>query len=125
MTRVLSAAIGAFYLLSGAAAFFSPTGFYSTVATFAPYNLHLLHDLGAFQLGLGAALVAAVVAGRGLAPVLVGVLLASLFHLAGHVIDVRLGGHPATDLPALTAVVAVLAAALFLELRATRRRAGS
>jgi hypothetical protein len=32
-------------------------------------------------------------------------------------VDIHLGGHPATDLPALTAVVVVLAVALYLELR--------
>ena len=118
--RVLALAVGIFYLLSGGWAFLFPTGFYSIVANFTPYNLHLLHDVGAFQVGLGTALLAAALAGRGLAPILFGVLAGSLLHLASHVIDIRLGGHPATDLPALTLMAAVLMLALLLELR--RRR---
>lgn len=118
--RALTVVVGAFYLLSGGWAFLFPNGFYATVAPFTPYNLHLLHDAGAFQVGLGVALLAAFVAGRGLAPVLVGVLAGSLLHLLAHVIDINLGGHPATDLPALALIVAGLAFALVMELRASR-----
>src|ERR1700730_16229575 len=115
--RALAFVVGTFYVLSGGWAFLFPSGFYSMVATFTPYNLHLLHDAGAFQIGLGASLLAAAVAGRGFAPVLFGVLAGSLFHLVAHLMDIRLGGHPATDIPALALIVAVLAFALFLELR--------
>jgi hypothetical protein len=125
MTRALASAVGIFYLLSGAAAFFAPTTFYSAVATFSPFNLHLFHDAGAFQIGLGAALVAAAVAGRGLAPVLLGVLVGSLFHLFAHVIDIRLGGHPTTDIPILSILVLVLAFAFLLEIRTVAREKSS
>ncbi len=67
--RGLALAVGIFYLLTGGWAFLFPTGFYSIVANLTPYNLHLLHDIGAFQVGLGTALLAAAVAGRGLAPI--------------------------------------------------------
>lgn len=117
MARGLALAVGIFYLLTGGWAFLFPTGFYSIVANFTPYNLHLLHDVGAFQVGLGAALLAAAVAGRGLAPILFGVLTGSLIHLVSHVMDIGLGGHPATDLLALTLIAAVLVLALVLELR--------
>jgi hypothetical protein len=121
MARALAFVVGTFYLLSGGWAFLFPSGFYSTVATFTPYNLHLLHDAGAFQVGLGVSLLAAAVAGRGLAPVLLGVLAASLLHLFAHLLDIRLGGHPATDVPALALIVAVLAYTLVLELRTNAR----
>ncbi len=121
MARALASVVGTFYLLSGGWAFLFPNGFYSTVATFAPYNLHLLHDAGAFQMGFGVSLLAAAVAGRGLAPVLLGVLAGSLLHLFAHLMDIRLGGHPATDLPALALIVAVLAFAVVLELRTNAR----
>jgi hypothetical protein len=120
--RALAFVVGTFYVLSGGWAFLFPNGFYSTVATFTPYNLHLLHDAGAFQMGLGASLLGAAVAGRGLVPVLFGVLAGSLFHLVAHVMDIRLGGHPATDIPALAVIVGVLAFALVLELRTNDRR---
>jgi hypothetical protein len=122
ITRALASVVGAFYLLSGGWAFLFPSGFYLTVATFTPYNLHLLHDAGAFQIGLGVSLLAAATLGRGLAPVLFGVLAGSLFHLIAHLIDIHLGGHPATDLPALALIVAVLTSALVMELRTGRIR---
>lgn len=37
----------------------SPQGFFETMADFEPYNAHLLQDVGAFQLGLGATLILA------------------------------------------------------------------
>jgi len=54
--RVIALAIGVFYLLVGFWAFLDPASFYSLVATFQPSNLHFLHDAGAFQVGLGLAL---------------------------------------------------------------------
>ena len=124
IARAVALAVGVFYMLSGGWAFLFPVGFYSIVASFTPYNLHLLHDVGAFQVGLGAALLAAAVAGRGLAPVLLGVLAGSALHLVAHLMDIRLGGHPATDLPALTLIAAALVLALVLELRKRPRVGG-
>jgi len=121
IARVLASVVGVFYLLSGGWALLFPSGFYSTVATFSPYNVHLLHDVGAFQIGLGASLLAAAIAGRGLAPVLLGVLAGSVLHLIAHVMDIHLGGHPETDVPILGLIVAALACALVLELRANTR----
>lgn len=125
MARGLAYVVGSFYVLSGGWAFFFPSGFYSTVATFTPYNLHLLHDAGAFQMGLGLSLLAAAVSTRGLAPVLLGVLAGSLFHLFAHLMDIRLGGHPATDLPVLALIVVVLTFALVGELRTNIRTRSS
>lgn len=116
-SRILAIAVGAFYALNGGWAFLFPTGFYSIVATFSPYNLHLIHDAGAFQVGLGVVLVAAAIAGRGLVPALIGVLTGSFLHLVAHLVDIHLGGHPGTDLPALTLIAAALALALVLDLR--------
>jgi hypothetical protein len=115
--RVLAAIIGLFYSVTGLWSFLFPAGFYSTVATFTPYNLHLLHDIGAFQVGMGVVLLAAAAIGRGLVPALFGVLIGSLLHLVAHLLDIRLGGHPGTDLPALAGIALVLGIALYLELR--------
>ena len=117
VARLLGGAVGAFYLLTGAWAFLFPATFYSTVAGFAPYNLHLLHDAGAFQIGMGAVLLVAAIAGKGLVPALIGVLTGSLVHLVAHIEDIRLGGHPSTDIPALALIAAVLSLALYLEAR--------
>jgi hypothetical protein len=72
--RVLGAIIGVFYTVTGLWSFFLPANFYSTVADFTPYNLHLLHDVGAFQVGMGVVLLAAAATGGGLRPALIGVL---------------------------------------------------
>ena len=119
-TRVIGAVVGAFYLLTGAWAFLAPLSFFSAVATFPPANVHLLHDLGAFQVGLGLALIVPVALQVPLRAPLIAVLAASLLHVLAHLEDIRLGGHPNTDLPILTLICAALAVALGLELRAKR-----
>jgi len=98
-------------------AFLGPASFYGQVATFQPYNQHFLHDAGAFQVGLGLALLLPAVLGRGLRPALLAVLAASLLHFVAHVEDVRLGGHPATDLTALGVLCLALVAALVVDTR--------
>ncbi|HET7094322.1 MAG TPA: hypothetical protein VFI22_12605, partial [Thermomicrobiales bacterium] len=45
---------GLFYGVFGVWAFVAPASFADFVAF--PFNLHLLHDIGAFQIGIGAAL---------------------------------------------------------------------
>ena len=120
--RVLAAVVGIFYVLTGAWSFLFPAYFYSAVASFSPYNLHLLHDVGAFQLGLGAVLVVAALSGKGLIPALLGVLVGSLLHLMAHVLDMHLGGHPTTDLPVLTLIVIALSVAVYTEWRRSAAR---
>ncbi|SRR5712692_2632860 len=115
--RIIAGVIGLFYVVTGAWSFLFPAYFFSTVASFSPYNLHLFHDVGAFQFGLGAVLAVAALSGKGLVPALIGVLAGSVLHLAAHVLDIRLGGHPTTDLPILALIVVVLAIALYVELR--------
>jgi len=116
IARWIAAVVGVFYLGTGLWSFVAPTTFYSNVANFAPYNLHLLHDVGAFQVGLGVALIAGALVARALLAALIGALAGSVFHLLAHVIDLRLGGHPATDLPALSVLALALAVGLYLEI---------
>ncbi|HEV2028486.1 MAG TPA: hypothetical protein VGS16_08125 [Candidatus Dormibacteraeota bacterium] len=122
--RIIAVAVGVFYLLVGLWAFLDPSGFYGRVATFQPYNEHFLHDAGAFQVGLGLALVLPAILGRGLRPALLAVLAASLLHFGAHVEDLRLGGHPATDLSVLGVLCLVLAAALVVDTRLPRSSRG-
>lgn len=119
-TRVVGAVIGAFYLVTGAWALLAPLSFFSAVATFAPLNIHLLHDAGAFQVGLGLALTVAVAMRAPLRAPLIAVLAASVLHLLAHVEDIRLGGHPTTDLPVLSLICVALAVALVVDVRANR-----
>ena len=121
--RGIAMAVGAFYVVVGLWALLAPAGFYGAVAPFSPYNQHLFHDAGAFQVGLGLALVLCSAPTAALQPALLAVLAASLLHAASHVEDRALGGH-VTDVPALSLVCALLAAAIVLERRAVRRRIG-
>jgi hypothetical protein len=118
--RVIGAVIGAFYLATGAWAFLAPLSFFDAVATFAPLNVHLLHDAGAFQVGLGLALTVPVALRVPLRAPLIAVLGASVLHVIAHVEDIRLGGHPTTDLPVLTLICVALATALVIDVRAHR-----
>ena len=120
-TKVVAAVIGAFYLVTGAWAFLVPMSFFSAVATFAPLNVHLLHDAGAFQIGLGLALTVAVLLRAPLRVPLIAVLGASVVHVIAHVEDIHLGGHPTTDLPVLLLICVALAAALIVEVRTEHR----
>ena len=52
--RYVAVAAGLFLVVFGAWAFFGPKSFFDQIATFQPYNEHLIHDIGAFQIGLGA-----------------------------------------------------------------------
>ena len=119
-TRVVAAVIGAFYLVTGTWALLAPLSFFSSVANFVPLNIHLLHDVGAFQVGLGLALTVAVALRAPLRVPLIAVLGASVLHVIAHLEDIRLGGHPTTDLPVLALICVALAVALAVEMRAHR-----
>src|SRR5487761_65140 len=103
-TRVLAVVVGVFYLVFGVWALVAPLNFFSTIATFAPANVHLFHDLGAFQIGLGLALTLPVALRAPLRAPLIAVLVASLLHVLSHIEDIRLGGNPTTAIPVLTLV---------------------
>lgn len=119
-TRVVGVVIGAFYLVTGAWALLAPLSFFSAVATFAPLNIHLLHDAGAFQVGLGLALTVPVALKAPLRIPLIAVLAASILHVFAHIEDIHLGGHPTTDLPVLSLICIALAVALVMDARANR-----
>lgn len=114
--RIVAALGVAFWLFSGLWAFLSPQSFFDNLATFEPYNEHFLHDLGAFSIGIGVALLLPLVLPRlsALAVVLSASAVAALLHVLAHAIDNDLGGKD-TDIPglgffALLAVAAAFAA---------------
>ncbi|MFE3451991.1 hypothetical protein ACFXJ8_24030 [Nonomuraea sp. NPDC059194] len=57
-----------------------------------PRHEHFLHDLGAFHLGIGIALVAALIWRDAILVALVGLAAASLIHTVNHAMDSHLGG---------------------------------
>jgi hypothetical protein len=86
------------------------------------YNQHFVQDVGAFQIGLGAVLLIAAFAPRAdsLAAALLGVGIGSVAHVVSHVLGIDLGGRPALDIPALTALAVVLLVAGVVRWRASR-----
>jgi hypothetical protein len=116
IVRTIALLAAAFYSSFGAWALLFPRAFFEAVALFPPYNEHFLHDLGAFQLGLGAALLAALAIRGSLVAILVGVAVASVLHAATHALDTHLGGQP-TDPWVLGLFAALVVLALLLAWR--------
>lgn len=107
--RIALVGIGVYYLVFGVWALAQPESFYGQIASFSPFNVHFLHDAGAFQIGLGLALILVVLLADPILAVVLAVGVASLLHVVAHIIDVNLGGQPARDIAALATLTAVLA----------------
>jgi len=123
-TRVLKTAIAVLGLImigAGLWAMIAPRSFYLDAAPFPPYNRHLFHDIGAFQIGLGACLAASLVFKDALVVVLVGNACGGVAHFVAHVLDRSQGGHD-TD-PFVFGILAALLVGLALaRWRAVRPR---
>jgi hypothetical protein len=98
---------------TGAWAFIAPQSFYDAIATFPPYNVHFLHDIGAFLLGIGVALAGALFWRDALFVVLLGGTVAASFHWLSHVLDHDRGGS-ASDPWTLGGFALLLVVALIL-----------
>jgi uncharacterized membrane protein len=117
--RVVAAVAGLLLVATGLWAFTAPRSFFEVVATYPPFNQHLLHDIGAFNLGLGAALLLALAWADGLLVALGGVGVGATAHALAHWLDRELGGSP-TDpwyLSAFAVVLLVAAARRWKEVR--------
>jgi uncharacterized membrane protein len=119
--KVIAALAAAFYVVTGVWAFAAPESFWRNVATYPPYNEHLIHDIGAFLIGLGVAALAGLLLSDALAAVLAGIATGSLLHAVSHLVDHDLGGR-ASD-PWTVSLFGVLALAGFLLALARRRAA--
>jgi PPOX class probable F420-dependent enzyme len=83
---------GLFMTIAAVAALLAP-GWFADAAGF-PRHTHFVHDAGAFQLGIGATLLLALIWHDGLALALAGLLVANTVHAVNHAVDLDLGGHP-------------------------------
>jgi hypothetical protein len=113
LARLVAWVAAAFWLVFGVWAFVDPASFFDQIATFEPYNEHFLHDVGSFQIGLGAALVFALLRWNALAAALGGTAVGSVIHVVSHVMDSDKGGRDSDPVGlgilALATVVATLA----------------
>lgn len=119
LARVIAFLGGIFFVALGAWAFFDPRSFFEQLALFRPYNRHLFHDIGAFQIGIGATLLLALVWRDGLTVALGGSSVFAIMHAVAHFLDQDLGGKD-TD-PWFLSFVAALLLVGFV----ARRRTGS
>ena len=90
--RLVAVVAGLSFIALGLWAFFDPRSFYERLATYPPYNRHLFHDIGAFQLGIGAALLLALKWRDALFVALAGAGVGSAVHAISHWWDRDLGG---------------------------------
>ena len=109
---------GLFMLVVGIWAFFAPASFADLVAF--PYNRHLLHDVGAFQIGIGTTMLLALMWTDGVMVVLAGYVVGSTFHLLSHILDRHIGGHSYDPL-VLSVMVSVGLAGMYLRSRVSGR----
>lgn len=120
--RWVTIAGGAAFVLFGIWAFVAPQSFFDSLASFEPYNAHLIRDIGAFQIGLGAVLLLVAFLPDAHGAALLGVGVGGVFHAIGHMIDRDLGGSPATDIPVFSLLAAILLWAGIAQLRAVGPR---
>jgi hypothetical protein len=90
--RLSVAVLGFISIAAGMWAMVAPHSFYDQAATYPPYNRHFIHDIGAFQIGLGSCLIAALAFADALLVVLIGNALGATTHLIGHIADRSIGG---------------------------------
>ena len=110
--RVLVGLITLAVMVSGLWAMVAPESFYASVAMYPPYNRHVIHDIGAFMLGLGTALGFALVLTDALLVALAGNAIGAVAHFVSHTVDSELGGQ-STD-PLIFGIFALLLVALAL-----------
>ena len=77
---------------------------------------HFVHDVGAFQVGLGVTLLLALIWSDALATALAGYIVANTVHTVNHIVDLDLGGS-AFQAWALGAASVALVIAFVLRLR--------
>ena len=118
-TAIVAAVGGAAFVGFGLWAMVAPRSFHD-FAAFEPYNQHYVQDIGSFQIGLGAVLVASLVWRDGLLVALAGNAVGAVLHLLSHVLDRSLGGS-ASDFVVLGAVALLLVFAAGARLQALRR----
>ncbi|MEX0682246.1 MAG: hypothetical protein WD904_06155 [Dehalococcoidia bacterium] len=113
VSNLVAAGFGLFTLALGIWAIVDTTSFYDNIAEFPPYNRHFLHDVGAFQIAVGAGLLFALIwQGDAVLAALGGAAVGGTAHWIAHVVDEDLGGRSSD--PYALGVVALLLAVAFL-----------
>ena len=104
----VTALIGLFNAWIGLWCLIDPRSFAQSVGF--PAHEHFVHDLGAFQVGLGVTLLLALIWSDALATALAGYIVANTIHTVNHIVDLDLGGSALQAWALGTASVALIAA---------------
>lgn len=124
-TRVIAVLCGTAMAVFGAWALLWPQHFADYIA-FPPYNEHLLHDLGAFQIGLGVGGLLAAFWSDSLGVTLTGLAVAGGLRTLNHSVDMHLGGHSwdrwALGMLALMAIAGAISRLRMVRPRSSARR---
>lgn len=113
-TTAVLVAMGALTLGAGVWAEVSPRSFAEFVG-FEDHR-HFVHDIGAFNIGIGTTLLLAAAWADAAAVVLAGFLVGNTVHTVNHVVDLDIGGH-SWDAWTLGAVSVLVLAALVVRMR--------
>lgn len=106
--RLATALLGLLAAAAGVWALMWPDSF-SEAVNFPPHR-HFLHDIGAFQLGIGVSLLLATIWADAMAVTLAGYLVGGVVHTVVHTVDAHLGGSAAqTWLIGLSSLLAAVA----------------
>lgn len=122
LVRAIVGLIGLLTIGIGVWSFADPASFAAFVQF--PMHTHFLHDIGAFQIGIGVTLLLALLWEDGVAVALGGFLTGNTLHIVSHVMDGQLGGRP-TDwlwLSLLSVISLVTLLARLRQIAATRPR---
>jgi len=101
-------------------AYFEPHSFAHFI-NYAPYNRHLIHDAGAFQIGIGVTTALASFCGDALLVALIGFAVASGIHTVSHYLDRNIGGHD-SDVPELAIFPIIALFGIYLQWGVRRSR---
>jgi hypothetical protein len=119
VSSIVVAAFGIFTVSLGVWALVAPVNFFDNIGHFPPYNRHFLHDVGAFQIAIGAALLFALAwRDDAILAVLGGAAAGATAHEIAHIIDYDEGGRDSDPFTlGLIAVILLLAFAWRLRVR--------
>jgi hypothetical protein len=95
IVQIALVSAGGFNLGAGLWAMLGPRSFFDALASeFDPYNVHLIHDIGAFMAGLGVTALLALLWTDAWSVALGGNAFAALAHLGSHLVDRDIGSSP-------------------------------
>jgi hypothetical protein len=114
-TAAAAAISAASMLVFGVWALVLPDSFGQFIS-YPPFNRHLMHDVGAFQIGIGVSVALALWADDVMLVALSGFVVAGTLHTWSHYMDRALGGH-GSDVPVLGLLTLIGAFGIYAGLR--------